>query len=119
MAADKNSAAFDSMTNNHPNPDDAKLSSLLRESRVALPLPPRFQDNVWRRVADTEAGKTAGSPGWLEAAIAFVLRPRFALAAVAALVVAGAVIGVHDGSQLARHDAQTRYLASVAPNSLR
>lgn len=119
MAVDKNSAAFDSMTNNHPNPEDTKLSSLLRESRVAPPLPPRFQDNVWRRVADTEAGKATDSPNWIEAAIAFVLRPRFALAAVAALVITGAVIGAHDGSQLARHDAQARYLASVAPNSLR
>lgn len=107
------------MNTNNPHPDDTKLRSVLREARVAPPLPPRFQDNVWRRIADTEAGKATDSPNWLEAAIAFVLRPRFALAAAAALVVAGALIGVHDGSQLARHDAQARYLASVAPNSLR
>lgn len=107
------------MNTNNPNLDDAKLTSLLRESRVTPPLPPRFQENVWRRIADAEAGKTADSPGWLEAAIAFVLRPRLAFATVAALVVAGALIGVHDGSQLARRDAQARYLASVAPNSLR
>lgn len=100
-------------------PDDAKLSSLLRQSRVAPSLPPRFQDNVWRRIADTEARKTAGSPGWFEAALAFVLRPRLAFAAAAALVMAGALFGAHDGNQLARHDAQARYLASVAPHSLR
>lgn len=117
MAADKNSAALVQMNTNHPHPDDAKLGELLRQSRVAPPLPPRFQDNVWRRIADDEAGQ-ASAPGWLEAALAFVLRPRFALAAVAALVVAGALIGVQDGSQLARHDAQARYLAAVAPNSL-
>ena len=90
MAADKNSAACDSMTTNNPNPDDAKLSSLLRQSRVAPPLPPRFQENVWRRIESAAAGKTAGSPGWLEAVIASMLRPRLALAGVAALVVAGA-----------------------------
>lgn len=107
------------MKTNPPHPDDAKLSSLLRQSRVSPSLPPRFQENVWRRLADAEAGKTADPMGWLEAVLAFVLRPRLALAAVAALIVTGAVIGVHDGSRLAHHDAQARYLASVAPNSLR
>jgi len=106
------------MSSNNPNPDDAKLSSLLRESRVAPSLPPRFQDHVWRRIADVEAVQTVATPGWLEAVIAFVVRPRLAFTAIAALVVAGALIGVRDGSQLARRDAQARYLASVAPNSL-
>jgi hypothetical protein len=47
------------------------------------------------------------------------LRPRLALAAAAALMVAGALLGVREGSQLAKQDAQARYLAVVAPNSLR
>ena len=119
MAADKNSAALVPMNANNPNPDDAKLTSLLRKSRVAPSLPPRFQESVWRRIADVEAGQSADSPAWLASAIAFVFRPRLAFAAIAALMVAGALIGVHDGSQLARRDAQARYLAVVAPNSLR
>ena len=106
------------MSSNNPNPDDAKLNSLLRGSRVAPQLPPRFQENVWRRIADVEADHKAEAPGWIEAVIALVARPRLAFAAIAALVVAGALIGVRDGSQLARRDAQARYLASVAPNSL-
>jgi hypothetical protein len=101
------------------NPDDAKLSSLLRESRVAPALPPRFQENVWRRIADVEAGKSAESPAWLGNLIAWVLRPRLALAALIALVLVGALFGMREGNQLARHDAQARYLAAVAPNSLR
>jgi hypothetical protein len=101
------------------NPDDAKLSSLLRESRVAPSLPPRFQENVWRRIAETETSAASDSPTWLDALIALVLRPRLAFAAVAVLVLAGALIGVRDGSQLAQRDAQARYLAAVAPNSLR
>jgi hypothetical protein len=101
------------------NPEDAKLGSLLRESRAAPSLPPRFQDNVWRRIADTETASATDSPTWLDALTAFVLRPRLAFAAVAVLVLAGALIGVRDGSQLARRDAQARYLAAVAPNSLR
>jgi hypothetical protein len=113
------SAALVPMNTNNPNPDDAKLSSLLRDSRVTPALPPRFQENVWRRIADAETRKVADSATWLDALIAAVLRPRLAFAAVAALVILGALLGARDGNQLARHDAQVRYLASVAPNSLR
>ena len=101
------------------NPDDSKLSSLLRESRIVPSLPPRFQENVWRRIADVEADKSADSPVWLVSLIAWVLRPRLALAAITALVLVGALFGMREGNQLARHDSQARYLAAVAPNSLR
>jgi hypothetical protein len=101
------------------NPDDAKLSSLLRESRATPAVPPRFQENVWRRIADVEADKSADSPAWLGILIAWVLRPRLALAALIALVLVGALFGMREGNQLARQDAQARYLAAVAPNSLR
>jgi hypothetical protein len=107
------------MNTNNPHPDDAKLSSLLGESRVAPALPPRFRDNVWRRIADLEADKSTDSPAWLGILIAWVLRPRLALAALAALVLVGALFGMREGNELARHDAQARYLAAVAPNSLR
>jgi len=107
------------MNTNIPNPDDAKLGVLLRESRVTPELPPRFQENVWRRIADSETRKSADSPTWLDAVIAIVLRPRLALTGVAALIVAGALFGMHEGTQVAQRDAQVRYLASVAPNSLR
>jgi Mg2+/citrate symporter len=48
-----------------------------------------------------------------------VLRPRFALATATVMIVAGALLGVRNGSQMAHQDAQARYLAAVAPNSLR
>ena len=38
---------------------------------------------------------------------------------LAVLLVAGALFGTLEGSQTARHDAQMRYLASVAPESVR
>ena|ERR1044071_2480783 len=106
------------MKTNGPNPNDPKLSSLLRESRIAPELPPRFQENVWRRIADAEDRATI-SMSWFEGLIGQLLRPRFALATVAALVIIGSLFGAHEGTQIARHDAQIRYLASVAPNSLR
>ena len=112
--------------NMNPNPgstrssaeaSDTKLSALLRQSRLSPPLPPRFQENVWRRI---EANAVpAKSNSWLDALAILMLRPRFAYATVTALVLAGALLGARQGTQLARQDAQTRYVALVAPDSLR
>jgi hypothetical protein len=99
------------------NPDDARLAALLRESRLSPSLPPRFQENVWRRIEDAAA--PAKPESWLVALVALVLRPRLAFAAAAVLMLAGVFLGMHDGTQRARQDAQMRYLAVVAPNSLR
>jgi hypothetical protein len=96
--------------------NDDKLSGLLRESRLSPSLPPRFQENVWRRIEDAET--PVKSESWLDALAALILRPKFAFATVAVLLFAGIFLGTLDGSQAARHDAQTRYLASVAPDSL-
>ena len=99
---------------------DDRLDALLRTSRPAPSLPPRFQDAVWRRIEEAEApAKSAGSVNRLDALAALVLRPRFAYATVAALVLAGVLLGTYNGTQVARQDAQARYLAAVAPNSLR
>jgi hypothetical protein len=71
------------------------------------------------------AHRGSRSPGqiqrrhYLAALAALVLRPRLALATAAVLIVAGALLGVRDGNQMAHQDAQARYLAVVAPNSLR
>jgi hypothetical protein len=99
---------------------DAKLGALLRESRVSPTLPPRFQEDVWRRIEEAAAPvKATGDITWLDALVTLVLRPRFALATATVLMVAGALLGVRDGNQMAHQDAQARYLAVVAPNSLR
>jgi hypothetical protein len=111
--------------NINPDPDfaevsDAKLGALLRASRVAPTLPPRFQEGVWRRIEEASAtAKATGGVTWLDALVTLVLRPRFALATAAVLMVAGALLGVRDGNQMAHQDAQARYLAVVAPHSLR
>ncbi len=99
------------------NPTDEKLGALLRASRATPALPPRFQQNVWRRIEDAEAPAQPAS--WLDAVAALILRPRFALAAATALVLVGVFAGVQEGRQAARHDAQMNYLSSVAPDTLR
>jgi hypothetical protein len=108
------------MKKENVNPGDDRLGALLRASRPSPALPPRFQEAVWRRIDQTEApARAVGEANWLDAIAALVLRPRFAYATAAALVLAGALLGTYDGTQVARQDAQARYLASVAPNALR
>jgi hypothetical protein len=106
------------MNKENTNPNDAKLSALLRHARATPSLPPRFREGVWRRIEESETPAVA-THNWLEALASWVLRPRFALAAAVVLIAAGSVLGVSEGRQSARLDAQTRYVASVAPNTLR
>ena len=101
------------------NPEDAKLRDLLRRSRAAPALPPRFQEGVWRRIGSAEVAKGAARRNWLDSLVQWVLRPKLALAGVAVLMLAGGLMGVREGAQSARHDAQARYLAAVAPSLLR
>jgi len=95
---------------------DKKFDALLRESRVTPSLPPHFQENVWRRIEDAEA---PAKNTWLDAFVTSVLRPRFAYATIAVLMLAGILLGTHQGAQSARQDSEARYLAVVAPNPLR
>jgi hypothetical protein len=108
------------MNKENINPSDTKLGALLRASRVSPELPPRFQEGVWRRIeeADVPVKSTAGI-AWLDALVTLMLRPRLALATATVLIIAGALLGVRDGNQMAHQDAQARYLAAVAPHSLR
>ena len=94
------------------NSEDGRLSSLLRKSRPAPGLPPRFQENVWRRIEQNRHAVPALN--WAESLATLVLKPRFALATVCAVMFAGIVLGSLNGAAHARQDAQERYLAAVA-----
>ena len=93
--------------------------TLLRESRGAPALPPRFQQDVWRRIEASESGLPAETTREIERLLAWMFRPRLALVALSILIVAGVLLGAHEGTRLARQDAQAHYLAAVAPNPLR
>jgi hypothetical protein len=99
------------------NTEDIQLQTLLRRHRPAPTLPPRFQQNVWRRIEDAEA--PAKNESWLDVFAAAILRPRFACAVATGLLLAGVFLGALDGRQDARHEAQMNYLASVAPHAAR
>ena len=104
------------MNTSDPSGDEARLGRLLREARTAPALPPRFQENVWRRIEDAESPDSAFA--WLESLISQLLRPRFALAALTVLILTGTMLGTHAGKQAVRQTQQARYLASVAPDTL-
>src|SRR5262245_62139897 len=106
------------MKTKNPEPDGAALSGLLRSTRPSPALPPRFQEAVWRRIEHEEI---EGGPSftWIDALLDRVLRPRFALATVAAMLLIGAVAGLASGAHSAKAAAQARYLAAVAPSAVR
>lgn len=96
-------------------PDDARLDTLLRESRTSPSLPPRFQENVWRRIERADAKSCAN---WLDVFAGWLVRPRLAFAVAVLLVLMGVGLGWSNGERLAQNAAQSRYLAAVAPNAL-
>ena len=101
-------------------PDDARLGSLLCEACATPALPPCFQENVWRRIESAEARNVpAPDSNWLDALVGWLLRPKLAFAVAAVLVLTGVGLGWNNGEHLARQDALARYLAAVAPHSLR
>ena len=100
---------------NSQTPDDAKLRALLRESRLAPELPPRFQDAVWRRLERAEAP----AANWLDALAAWFLRPRLAFATATAMLLLGISLGIAQGASHADELAKARYLDSVSPPALR
>lgn len=96
-------------------PDDARLGTLLRESRSSPSLPLRFRENVWKRIERVEAKAQAN---WLDVLACWLMRPRLAFAVAAVLVLTGLGLGWNNGERLARNDAQARYLSAVVPNAL-
>jgi hypothetical protein len=97
-------------------PDDEQLRRLLRESRPAAALPPGFANAVWRRLDLAESAENAPAPiDWLDQAVAWLLRPRLALAAAVTLMLLGATLGAREGRGLSQQAAQARYLAAVSP----
>jgi hypothetical protein len=108
------------MITNNRMPDDPQLRALLRESRPAPELPPGFQDAVWRRIerAEVSAARPTAAD-WLDRLAAWILRPRRALAAAAAMLLLGISLGIAQGASHANDLARQRYVNSVSPPVLR
>ena len=107
------------MKNIEPGEKNEALSKALQEWKVTTPLPPRFQEQVWQRIAHAEGH--AQPPlwsqflGWLETAL-----PRRAVAAsyVTILLLAGLTAGFWESRHAAAEmdDALgRRYVQMVDP----
>ena len=76
----------------NPRPDEEALNQTLQSWKVQAPLPPRFQEEVWRRIEHNEARE----PGWrllFQRISTKLVRPSLAVSYVAILLVAGFLAG--------------------------
>lgn len=99
--------------------DDQSLRRILRQWTVDTPLPPRFHEQVWRRIARAET-QPATTPWdrlsrWIEVLLP---RPQCAFSYVAALLVLGIAAGSLAAQVRAKHldaDLGMRYVQSLDP----
>ncbi len=107
------------MKPNQTHDDDQSLRQVLRQWTVDTPLHPRFQEQVWRRIARAET-QSAPSPWgslarWIEGLLP---RPRFAFSYIAALLVLGVAAGSLAAQVMTRRlnaDLGLRYVQSLDP----
>jgi hypothetical protein len=96
--------------------DDLPLKQLLHDWKINEPLPPRFQEKVWRRIEKGEA--VARERTWLDWLRIAIARPAYATVCAALLLVAGSAAGFwqasQDSARIEKELAQ-RYVAAVDP----
>ena len=99
------------------------LRKVMREWRVTEPLPPRFQEGVWRKIQQAESSATPATTttlwcvcrAWVAAALP---RPAVAVAYLSVLLVAGMTAGYWQARQTTAHldnELGSRYVQSVDP----
>ncbi len=104
------------MNSQDSNPENAALSKVLRQWQVTEPLPPRFQEQVWRRIENAESAL----PIWkllLRRLAAGLSRPAVAASYVSVLLLLGVAGGYwHARETRAEVDQQlsSRYVQMVA-----
>ena len=90
---------------------ESKLSRLLQAARPTAALPPGFQRQVWQRIERGEQGPE----GLIERLARWMVMPRVAVAALAAVVLLAAGLGASHGMKTGEQAARNRYLAAVDP----
>ncbi len=102
-----------------PPEKDEVLSKLLRTWTSEAPVPPRFQESVWKRIERANSGVKV--PLWrvlvaqMEAAFR---RPAFAVVYVSILLIAGIGAGywhAEDSAAQAKSELRARYVQSIDP----
>jgi hypothetical protein len=104
---------------NNPEENNDLLDRSMREWRVNAPLPPWFQGQVWRRIADAAEGEKARLWAVLQDWFQFAFsRPAVALAYVLVLLFIGSGAGywqAREKSARIDHSLGSRYVRSVDP----
>lgn len=100
-----------------PHGDD-DLRPLLRDARPTAALPPRFEEAVWRRIERADL-PTVERSGWFEILLSPLLQPRWVLTCLTLNLLLSGLAGIARGNQAMRTASQERYLAAVAPSSIR
>jgi hypothetical protein len=106
------------MKNGRPAEEQA-LDAVLRQWTVEAALPPRFQEQVWQRIARAGPRREAGLAGaWWRLIAVALPRPGVAVGYVAALLALG-VAGGSWAAQVRSHQLQAalglRYVQSLDP----
>ena len=104
---------------NELNENNEAVSKALRAWKVDAPLPPRFQENVWQRIARADAQISSSAwqslAAWLEAAFR---RPALAASCALVLLAGGATAGWSQARQETARvtgELSVRYVHSVDP----
>jgi hypothetical protein len=105
------------MKTNPSEENDPPLTDLLGQWKVEATLPPRFQENVWRQIAqqETKASPRPSFISWFEAAFK---RPVLATSYVTVLFFAGLTAGywqAHDKVAKVESRDRSLYVQSVDP----
>jgi hypothetical protein len=105
--------------------EDRALKPLLTAWKIRASLPPRFQDQVWQRIARAQSQPVLNTVTWssIKAWISGMqLRPALAAAYVAAFLAVGAMLGwsqAQHATAQASIDLSARYMQSVNPYQAR
>jgi hypothetical protein len=87
-----------------PAEQDPALSGLLHEWKVASAAAPGFEDNVWRRIAQTQRQPAISLVSLLRDWIAqSFARPSVAIGYAAILLITGVSAGFWQGHQISTH----------------
>lgn len=107
------------MQDHLPSAKDEALIRLLRSWKSDAPLPPRFQESVWNRIARAETRKAAGAWTTFNRCVeAIFARPSFALSYVALFLFAGLGAGLwqaHGRAVQGETEWRARYVQMVDP----
>jgi hypothetical protein len=107
------------MNDKPSQPGADPLAAWLREARAIRPLPTGFPQAVWRRIEKAEVPQSTPSRSWIDQWADLLMRPKWALAGAAVVILAGCVVGIHDGMTGVNQLARDRYLTAVAPMRVR